>query len=56
MQVIVSAAFLFSTSGLLQIASRVDDEALIYYVTAAVIFVSSVFLYFGIKDVVAKDS
>ena len=48
----ISAAFIVSTSGLLQIASHVEDEAKIYFSVSGIIFICSILLWFGIKDVV----
>jgi hypothetical protein len=36
----------------MQIASYVEDLGSIYYVTSAVILAVTIFLFFGIKDVV----
>ena len=51
-QILVSCAFIFSSTGLMQIASFVEDLGSIYYVTSAVILAVTIFLFFGIKDVV----
>jgi hypothetical protein len=54
-QVIVSMAFLFSSSGLMTIAKSVDDAGLIYYWMGGLIIFIAFFLFFGIKDVIVGD-
>lgn len=50
-QIVISSAFIFSTSGLLQIGKAVSDQGLIYYSLAGVIALSALLFIFTIKDV-----
>ena len=46
---------IFTGSGLLQVTSYVSDIGMVYYMTGGVMFVTSLFLLCGIKDVDIKE-
>ena len=51
-QVVISFAFIFSSSGLLTIAKNTENQSLIYYWTGSAIIGIAIFLSYGIKDVI----
>lgn len=51
-QVVVSGAFLFSSSGLYAIHSIVDDQKYIYFGIGAFVILVSLFMVVSIKDVI----
>ena len=51
LQVKISAAFIFSSSGLIELAKLAKNEGQIYFGTAGTMLALAVFLTFGIKDV-----
>ena len=46
---------IFTGSGLLQVTSHVSDIGMVYYATGAIMFITSLFLLCGIKDVDIKE-
>jgi hypothetical protein len=55
-QVVISCAFIFSSSGLLTIAKSIENQSLIYYWLGGFIITIAMFLSYGIKDVIDSDS
>jgi hypothetical protein len=46
---------IFTGSGLLQVTAYVSDIGMVYYVTGGVMFITSLFLLCGIKDIDIKE-
>lgn len=53
----VSAAFIFATSGLLQIQSHMEDQGQLYFIIGGCFGFMTILIFFGIKDVdISKQS
>ena len=51
LQVNISVAFIFSSSGLIELAKLAKNEGEIYFGTAGAMLLAAVFFAFGIKDI-----
>ena len=54
-QVVITLAFIFSSSGLMTLGKAVPEQSYIYYGTGGVIIFIAIFLTYGIKDVIIKN-
>ena len=51
-EVVINMAFIFASTGMLQIADHLSDEKYIYFATGGTIILIAFWLIFGLKDVI----
>ena len=51
-EVVINLAFIFASTGMLQIASHLSDEKYIYFALGGTIIIIAFWLIFGLKDVI----
>lgn len=53
-QMVICLAYLLASTGTLQVSNHVSNQSLVYYTIAITIFILSIVIFFGIKDVIKK--